>query len=343
MIFDLQHFAQTPVQTTSLEGLSAENKTFYDKNLIREATPALVYHQFGQKRPIPKNGGKTIEFRRYAPLSKALRALTEGVTPEGSALDVSAVTGTVAQYGDYIRLSDVLDLTAIDASVVEATHLLGVQAGRTLDTVVRNVLMGGTNVSYVSRHDGSTETAVTSRTDLDPSCLLRVDTVRRAVAKLRAQNAPTIDGYYVGIIHPYAAYDLMKDPEWVDAQKYGNAENLFTGEIGRIAGVRFVQTSEAKVWRDLSCPAVPNSGGAGTSVYYGVFCTLILGANAYGVTEVEGGGLQTVVKPLGYGEDPLNQRSSVGWKALRTAVRLVENYMVRIESLSTFSLEVDGN
>ena len=340
---NLQLFALTPVQTTGLSGLSAENKTFYDKNLIREATPSLVFHQFGQKRPIPKNGGKTIEFRRYAPLSKALRALTEGVTPDGSALSVSAVTGTVAQYGDYIRMSDVLDLTAIDSSVVEATRLLGAQAGRTLDTVVRNVLMGGTNVSYASKWSDGTETPVTLRSDLDTTCLLKVDTVRRAVAKLRSQNAPTIDGFYVGIIHPYAAYDLMKDPEWTDAQKYAGTENLFTGEIGRIAGVRFVQTSEAKVLRDITCPSIPNSGGAGTSIYYGVFCTLILGANAYGVTEVEGGGLQTVVKPLGYGEDPLNQRSSVGWKATKAAVRLVENYMVRVESLSTFSLEVNAN
>ena len=59
----LQLFAD--VQTTLLEGLSAEMKTFYDMTLIDEAAPALVHDQFGQKRPIPKNGGKTIEFRKF--------------------------------------------------------------------------------------------------------------------------------------------------------------------------------------------------------------------------------------------------------------------------------------
>ena len=166
--------------------------------------------------------------------------------------------------------------------------------------------------------------------------------MQRTVAKLRAQNAPTIDGYYVAIIHPYVAYDLMRDPEWTDAYKYAQPENLFKGEIGKIAGVRFVQSSEAKIWRDSTCPA---QSGA-TPAYYGVFSTLFLGQNAYGVTKVEGGGLQTIIKAQGSGgtEDPLDQRSSVGWKALKTAEILVENYMVRVESMSpVYSATVEAN
>lgn len=65
-----------------------------------------------------------------------------------------------------------------------------------------------------------------------------------------------------------------------------------------------------------------------------MFGTLVLAAHAYAVTEVEGGGLQHIVKQLGAGEDPLNQRASVGWKAIKTAERLCEQYMVRIESVS---------
>ena len=118
--------------------LSHEMKTYYDKTLIDIAGPRLVHDQFGQKRPIPKNGGKTIEFRKYTPLSKALTPLTEGVTPEGTKLDVSIVTATVKQYGDYIRLSDMLLMTAIDNNLVEAMKLLGDQAGATLDTVTKS-------------------------------------------------------------------------------------------------------------------------------------------------------------------------------------------------------------
>ncbi|MBR3423924.1 MAG: N4-gp56 family major capsid protein, partial [Clostridia bacterium] len=228
--------------------LSAEMKTFYDMALIDEAGPMLVHDQFGQKRPIPKNGGKTIEFRKFDSLPKATAPLTEGVTPDGQRLSVSSVTATVAQYGDYITQSDVLELTALDNTILEATKLLGRQAGMTLDTITRNVLVAGTNVNYCPKLSGTTETAVTSRAALDNTAKLTVDVVNQVVAKLRAQNAPTIGGDYVAVVHPYVAYDLMRDPEWIDAHKYAEPENLFAGELGKIGGVRFVGTTEAKVF-----------------------------------------------------------------------------------------------
>ena len=320
---NLQMFAE--VQTTLLPGLSAEMKTFYDMTLIDEASAALVHDQFGQKRPIPKNGGKTIEFRKFAPLAKALTPLTEGVTPSGKALEVSTVTAEVAQYGDFITQSDVLELTSLDNTILEATKLLGRQAGATLDTVVRNVMQSGTNVTYCPKKDG---TAVTSREALDETCQLTVDVVNQVVAKLRAQNAPTIGGKYVAIIHPYVAYDLMTDPAWQDAHKYCKPENMYEGEIGEIGGVRFVQTTEAKIYDG------------------GVFGSLFFGEGAYGVTEITGGGLETIVKQKGSAgtADPLDQRSSVGWKAIKTAELLIPNYLVRVESKSAvFSASVSAN
>ena len=332
---NLQLFANQ-VQTTLLDGLSPEMKTFYDMTLIDEASANLVHDQFGQKRPIPANGGKTIEFRKFAPLAKATTPLTEGVTPDGKSLTVSTITATVAQYGDYITQSDVLELTSLDNTIIEATKLLGKQAGATLDTVVRNALQAGTNVTYCPKisADGA-ETAVTSRANLDATAQLTVDVVQQVVAKLRAQNAPTIDGDYVAIIHPYVAYDLMRDPEWIDAHKYAQPDNLYTGEIGKIAGVRFVQTTEAKIYTGSGCP----SGLA-------VFTSLFLGDGAYGVTEITGGGLQTIVKQKGSAgtADPLDQRSSVGWKAIKTAEILIPNYIVRVESCSKrFSANAAAN
>lgn len=345
-LFDLQLFADLNANTTGSNAtgndLSAEMKTFYDMTLIDEAGPQLVHSQFGQKRPIPKGSGKTIEFRKFSPLPKATTALTEGVTPDGGKLNVSTVTATVGQYGYYIVQSDMLELTALDNTILEATQLLGKQAGNTLDTIVRNVLIGCPNVNYCPKISSGAETAVTSRAAMDTTSQLTVDVVQQVVAKLRANNAPTIDGDYVAIIHPYVAYDLMRDPEWIDAHKYAQPENLYAGEIGKVAGVRFVQTTEAKVWRDNTCPA---QSGA-TPAYYGVFATLFLGKNAYGVTEVTGGGLQTIVKQKGSGgtADPLDQRSSVGWKAIETAEILVPNYMVRVESCSKrFSANVNAN
>ena len=382
------------VQTTGMTELSAEMKTFYDMALIDEAQANLVHDQFGQKRPIPANGGKIIEFRKFAPLAKATTPLTEGVTPDGKQLSVSTVSAAVSQYGDYITQSDMLELTALDNTILESAKLLGRQAGATLDTVVRNVMHSGTNVIYAEKVTSSGVTEVKSRAALDSDCAITVELIQRAVAKLRAQNAPTINGKYVGIIHPYVAYDLMRDPEWVDAHKYAQPENLYEGEIGELAGVRFVQTTEAKIYAgddlasDSRTLAVNSSAGytgsvtsikfdggtvetaalagrcilingvrakvtantadtltiescdfgtvADNAVIYpgeggrdglAVFGTLILGDGAYGVTEVTGGGLEIIVKQRGSSgaADPLDQRSSVGWKAIKTAEMLIEN------------------
>lgn len=330
--FGLQLMAGEPnTNTTGDSGLSVENKTFYDRALIETAGPKLIHDQFGQKRSIPKNGGKTIEFRQYADLPKATTPLTEGVTPTGQKLSASKIEATVSQYGGYVTISDVLDLTAIDNNVLEATKAVGKQAGLTLDTITRNVLQAGTNVYYCPKSDG---TQPASRATLDKTCTLTVDTVKRIVALMRGKNVPTIGEDYVCLLHPYVSYDLMADPKWEESQKYQNAQAIYKGEIGRIGGVRFVESSEAKVYTGDGCPA----GLA-------VFGCLFLGENAYGVTDVAGGGLKTIIKQLGSAgtADPLDQRATVGWKALKTAERLVEAYMWRVECVSAFSPSTDAN
>lgn len=320
---DIQAFAEAgPVQTTLLNqsgnDLSPEMKIYYEDRLIDYAEPNLVHDQFGDKYPIPKNGGKTIEFRKYSPLDKALTALTEGVTPTGNKLDVSTITATVDQYGDYIMISDVLELTAIDRNLEQATKLLGSQAGRTLDTITREVITAGTNVMYAPQEDG---TEILSRATVAADSLLTVGLIFKAAAKLREMNAVPVDDMFVAIVHPNVAADVMTSNAWVDVHKYATPENIYKGEIGQIGGVRLVQSTEAKI--------IGGAGANGISVY----CTMVVGANAYAVTEVQGGGLQHIVKQLGSAgtADPLNQRATTGWKALKTAERLVEEYMVRIE------------
>jgi N4-gp56 family major capsid protein len=118
--------------------------------------------------------------------------------------------------------------------------------------------------------------------------------------------------------------------QWLDIQKYADPQNILRGEIGTLGGVRFVQSREAKIY----------TGDEGGKDGAAVFCTLFIGANAYGSTDIAGGGIEHIVKQKGYGNDPLNQRSSVGWKATKVATRLVEEYMVRVESGSSFSSSV---
>lgn len=332
--FNLQFFAEPNTNVTTDSGLSGEMKTYYEDTLLDEAQPNLVHNQFGDKYPIPQGKGKTIEFRKYDSLPKATKPLTEGVTPDGKKLTMSTMTAEVEQYGDYVVISDILDMTAIDNNVVEATKLLGSQAGRTLDTISREVLAGGTNVFYAPSVVGDVETEVTTRSGLTENSQLTVDLCFQAAASLKTMLAGTIDGSYVAIIHPYVAYDLMRDPEWQAVHKYADTvENVYQGEIGKIANIRFVESTEAKVWKDDTCP----DGLA-------VFSTLVLGAHAYGTTEISGGGLQHILKQLGYGDDPLNQRASAGWKATAVTKRLVEQYMIRIESCSKrYSKKVEAN
>lgn len=304
--------------TTGDSGMTAEMKEFYEKSLITMAEPKLVFDQFGDKYPIPKNGGKVIEFRKYDSLPKNTKPLQEGVTPDGSKMKVTTVKSEVQQYGDYITLTDVLELTAIDNNVVQATKLSGSQAGRTLDTITRDVISGGTNVMYAPKSDG---TEVLTRKTLDGTCKLNVDIFLQAAAYLGSVNAETIEDAFVCVIHPNAAYDVKTSKGFEEWNKYTTPDKMWKGEIGRIGNIRFVENSEAKILKDETCPE-------GLAVY----CTMVIAAHAYGVTEVEGGGLQHIVKQLGSGEDPLNQRSTVGWKAIKTAERLVEQYMIRIES-----------
>lgn len=417
-MLNLRMFDNT--QTTHLNApgndLSPEMKTFYNKRLIDNAEPNLVYDQFGTKYPIPKNGGKTIEMRRYSPLKKALKPLTEGVTPNGNKLNVTALTATVEQYGDYIELSDMLEMTAIDNNVVVSLDLLSSQAGRTLDTITREVVCAGTNKSFAPaiNADG-TKTEIRLREDVTTACRLTPAEIRKGVAKLKRHNTNPIDGYFVAVIHPDVACDIMGDEEWVEAHKYATPENIYEGELGRIAKCRFVESTEAKIiapeefWpganRLTLHTALDTSGSTtikvgeaisaeeaailkarldageevkcyvggkeakitgvtagepGTAAFtvaaavksvekgatvcgYGagkdgtaIYCTMLFGANAYGVTEIEGMGLQHIVKQKGSAgtADALDQRSTVGWKATKTAERLVEEYMLRIEHSS---------
>ena len=403
MNISLKHFDNT--QTTLLPDLDAEMKIFYSKYLITLAEPNLVHDQHGQKHPIPANGGKTIEFRKYDSLPKALKPLVEGVTPHGNKLSVSTITATISQFGDYIELSDTLLLTAIDNNLVQATELLASQAGRTLDTITREVLVGGTNVQYGEGVKLSRAALVGG--EASGNDYLTVKAIRMAVRTLKVMNAPKINGDYAGIIHPSCEYDIMDDPAWQAPHQYVDTENIYANEIGRVAGVRFSESTEAKIFhaedlteaarnltvssynskvitvaeaitadeatalagRDIIIAgevmtidtAAAGAAGAATItlkdtpthtptsaevVYPGeggakgrdVYATLIMGANAFGVTEITGGGLQHIVKQLGSAgtADPLNQRATVGWKAYKVAERLIEQYMVRIETCSQF-------
>ena len=403
--YDLQLFADSNTQTTS--GLSAEMKTYYGMELLENAKPQLVHNQFAATKPLPVGGGKTVEWRKFGAFDKALTPLTEGVTPDGSGISVSYITKELSQYGDYTTVSDLLDLTAIDDVVLEITDRHGSNMGLTLDTVTRNELQQGNQVIYAPiLGAGGSKTPVLHRYDLTADARMTSELVAQAATALKKMNAPTFGGKYICIIHPSVAYDLRQDEAWIAAHQYAAATELFSGEIGELHGVRFVETTEAKIFcgddlasdsRNLAVSgAVNNSasvsfnGGTvakdalvgryvliGTNrakviantasamtldkavtcadkavIYPGeggkegcaVYGCLFVGKDAYGVVDLSEG-TEVIVKPRGSSgtADPLDQRSSVGWKGIHAAAILYDEYIMRVECGSSYSGEDKGN
>lgn len=336
---NLQLFADLNTQTSTSAGLTDEIKTHYHQTLINALEPALVHDQFGQTIVIPAHNGKKVEVRFFDPLGKALTPLQEGITPAGQNLVMHTVTTELYQYGGYVTLSDVVSVIAKDPLVVQATQAIGSQAGRTLDTVTRDVINAGTQVMYAPSINGGVETEVNQRGNLDKTCLLTPNLIARCQALLEGNLAETIDGSYVGIIHPHVKYDLTQNKDFEEIHKYSAVTQLFKGEIGMLGNTRFVVSTEAKI---VGGSNKPGEGGKGDLA---VYCTMILGKDAYATTKIESMNLEHIFKPLGSAGtgDALNQRATVGWKAMKGAVRLRETSMVRIESCSAFSNTAQAN
>ena len=232
--------------TNTTGDMPVEVKTYYSDYLIDLAEAELVHDQFGQQHPIPKGSGKTIEFRQFDPLPELTTPLQEGVTPDGQSLSVKAITAEIEQYGGYVTLSDMLIWTSIDPQVTQATRAIGSQGGRTIDGITRDILNAGTVVQYADgKVDARGELYYTSA---DDNCNLTVDAIRKTVRYLEGQDAPKINGYYAGIIHPDVKYDIMSDPDWRKPHEYVDTEHIYRNEIGEIAGVRFVEASRAKIF-----------------------------------------------------------------------------------------------
>lgn len=304
--------------TQTYGNLTAEQKTFYDRTLLSRLLPNLTFLKYGQKRPMPKNEGDTINFRRFNSLDVPAASLTEGVTPDGDNLSITAVTATVAQEGNWVRLSDKISMVGIDPVLTESAALMGENAAKTLETRCADVIFKGTSQQFAG--------GAASAAAIAAGKVVNSEEIKKAVRTLRNNNAEPLEGgYYIGFCDPSVAYDLQNDSLWQDISKYNGAENIMKGEIGRIHGVRFILTT--------MCPTDATTATAGT-----LHKTLIVGKDAYGVVDVNGSSKpEIIIKPTGSAgtEDPLNQRASVGWKAMEVTVRLQELAMVCIQSMAS--------
>ena len=302
-----------PVNITSQSSMAPTWKTFYDTALLENARESMVFTQFGKKQPM--KGGK-VEWRKFDTFAKALTPLTEGVIPTGQNFGMTKIEGEITQHGDFVAVSDRLELESYDDVIFGATEEMGAAEGETYDTLTRNILIAGNSFSYCP--NGTTE--VKSRSEITDACILTPEMVNKAATWLKKNKAPQIDGYYVALIHPSVAFDLRNSEEWKEYHKYSDVAPIFKGEIGDLHGVRFVETNEAKIWKNGE-----------TSVY----ATLFLGKDAFGVLEPEGEGMEMIIKPKGQIGGPLEQFSTIGYKFCHGAKILYQERMLRVESGSS--------
>jgi len=303
--------------TPGTSDLSSLDKTYYDTTVLDNARDQLIYTQLGKHQTLPQHHGQTVEFRRWQTLGVVHR-ITEGVIPTGRKLSQVAMTCQLSQWGDYVAISDLMDAHSIDEPKTAAAEELGAAGGLTNDLLVRNVLMNGTNIIFSGAYNGTTFVAQpTSESDLQTklgsyNCNLKVEDILKAVTNLK-----------VGA-------KIRKDKDWIDARIYTDSEDILAGELGRMHGVRFLESNLA--------PVIKTYGQD-----YATYKTMIFAKDAFGVVDVEGGAMETIIKTKGEIGGPLEQFGTVGVKFCMAARILYQERMVTIWSGSSYSSTATDN
>jgi N4-gp56 family major capsid protein len=314
---------------TGTAQISAENQSFYDRNLLERALPQFIHTKFAQVRDIPRNAGtSTIKFRRYSNLAAATTPLTEGITPAGSSLSVTDITATCQQYGDYVTVTDVLDYQSEDPVLMEAGEILGDQYADTIDQLTRDILNAGTTVARInSRASRSLIQAgdVVTSTAVDTAIKTlkgnNAKKMRTMVDASTGYNTNPINAAYVAINHTNLTQTIKGFTGFVKVENYASKKDVMEGEYGYYNDCRFLETTNAKIF----------SGAGASSI--DVYSIIIMGQNAYGTSRISGEAVKNIIKPLGSAgtADPLNQRATSGWKATFVAKILNDNFIYRIE------------
>ena len=307
-------YTNTNTNMTTSTGLTPGMQTYYNRELLRTFEPNLVHLQFGENYRMPMNSGITMNMRKMIPVAAKTTALEEGNPGDGKMLAEVAVTTTIQQFGDHAKCSDWLDMVHLDENITRRVQRLGEAGARSVDALVREELATCTNVIYAG--------GKTARAQLTAADKLTSLELRKAVRTLKKNLAEKFNGYYVAIVGPDTVYDLQEDDAWVKVSEYQDKENIYTGEVGRLFGIRFVESTEAKIFE--------GAGASGADVA----SVIVLGRYAYGLTSLKGAKPRIVVKPAGSAgtADPLDQISTVGWKLDGFAAKLLQpEFAVRIE------------
>lgn len=299
---------------TSSSTLSADLQTYFSKKLLVQAEYETVLDQFAYTEKIPSNSSKTISFTQYSDIAPSTSTLTEGTTPSDTALQATAITATIAQYGQYVTLTDLGELTVKHPVTQKTTELLGVTAARSYDQVINASIVSGTQVIYANGKNARTSLAAT---DVITSLELR-----KADALLLANGARQFsDGNYVLVVDPHVQMDLQADTtvqNTVIRNGLGTSNENYKGTITKFLGFTIVRSNN-----------IPTITSTVT-----VHASYAIGQGAYGVTDLQSIAMYT--EAPGGVSDPLHQRTTMGYKFGFAAVILNNNFFVRIESGSNY-------
>jgi N4-gp56 family major capsid protein len=295
--------------------------TAYDQMAYYAYRPELYFDHMADVQPTNQSHvGASVVFSIQNDLAVASTPLSETVDVTPATLSDSQVTVSLAEYGNtvtttaLVRGTSYLDLDPIVANVI------GYNAGISIDTVARNVVQAGTNVFYSG--------AATSRATVTTAMTLSGNDVRKAKAKLRGANVPTIGGAYMAVIHPDVAYVFTGDTggaNFRDPHTYSQPDEIWTGEIGMFEGFRFVEAPRAPLFAD--------SGSPGT---VDVYRTLFMGrqalAKAYSTVDGNGANPRVIPGPV---VDSLRRFVPMGWFWLGGYSIFRQTAIVAWESAST--------
>ena len=336
----------------STNTLAPELKTFYDTELLENARTEMFYAQFGRKQRLPKNGGTTIEWRKFNTFDRASE-LKEGVIPTGQQFGSSSITASISQYGTYTSITDKLEMRAYDNVILAATEEMGASAAATQETLIRNALLVGTNVMYCDNVDvnGSVISTPTSPATMgagggssnsDGWALLTPTMVNKAVTKMKKDRVPRINGKYYAVIHPSVAYDLRQSKEWIEVHKYAATSEIFNGEIGELHGCRFIEDTFAPI---LGGSYIYSGSTTYKNKSNGVtYATYFFGKDGFGIVDPEGGGLEMIIHDKDEIGGPLNQFSTIGYKfETNGATILYPERVLRVMSVSSYSATDEEN
>jgi len=296
-----------PSSTTGLTNLMS---IYYSKEFLARVELDTRYDWLATKKTMPLNSGKTVFFNRFSRLAVQTTPLTECINPTGLDMSTTIVSATIAEYGNYVKVCSLFELTSIDENLREHVSVIAQNAAETLDILIAAEMSANSTIQYANN-----KVAVSA---LATSDTLDGQDIRRAVRTLRRNGAKVFsDGYFHGIVPVSSEFDLRADPEWLDAYRYTDAENIRNGEIGRLHGVKFMDTN-AEV-----------SQASTTTVY----SSFIAGRDALGIISLAGQpGSRIIVKTPGDQDtsNPLNMFSTVGWHAYFVAKVLNSSWIVQI-------------